>query len=127
MRAAIFALIPLVLSIGIIPAISFADSIDSPRKQMAKGISPEDIICKSGFTLMIRMSGDAACVTPATAEKLQVRGWGIIEKEFSSEPKISETEITEELDISDESSTGNSTEGTEHSVEFEESIGLKGN
>jgi len=49
--------------------------IDSPRKQMADGIVAQEVICKSGFTLMIRSSGDAACVTPSTAEKLTERGW----------------------------------------------------
>jgi len=49
--------------------------IDSPRKQMANGVVAQEVICKSGFTLMIRSSGDAACVTPSTAEKLIERGW----------------------------------------------------
>ena len=49
--------------------------IDSPRKQMADGVVAQEVICKSGFTLMIRSSGDVACVTPTTAEKLTERGW----------------------------------------------------
>ena len=55
----------------------------SPKKQMKNGVAAEDVVCKSGFTLMIRISGDAACVTPTTAEKLTNVGWGTIEKEFS--------------------------------------------
>ncbi len=58
--------------------------ISSPLKQMANGVVAQEVICKSGFTLMIRSSGDAACVTPTTAEKLANAGWGTIEKEFSS-------------------------------------------
>jgi len=81
----IFALIPLILSIGITPSLSFADHhmIMSPRKQMANGVAAEDVICKTGLTLMIRITGDAACVKPSTAEKLIATGWGTIEKQAS--------------------------------------------
>jgi len=58
--------------------------ISSPLKQMANGVVAQEVICKSGFTLMIRSSGEAACVTPTTAEKLANAGWGTIEKEFGS-------------------------------------------
>jgi len=34
MKPVLFVLIPLILSIGIIPAISFGEMINSPRKQM---------------------------------------------------------------------------------------------
>lgn len=78
----IFFLIVLVLSIGITPTLSFSDSIDSPRKQVANGATPESVICKAEFTLMIRLTGDAACVKPSTAEKLSNANWGEIEKEF---------------------------------------------
>jgi len=114
MKAILFALIPLILSIGIIPVISFAESIESPRKQMDGGITAEDVVCKSGFTLMIRISGDAACVTPTTAEKLTNAGWGTIEKEFSLDSEITETELTSEEDT-----------GKDISVELEESMGFK--
>ena len=114
MKAILFALIPLILSIGIIPVISFAESIDSPRKQMDAGITAEDVVCKSGFTLMIRISGDAACVTPTTAEKLTNAGWGTIEKEFSLDPEITETELTSEEDT-----------GKDITVELKESMGFK--
>jgi len=77
----IFAFIPLILSIGIIPAISFGEMIDSPRKQMKNGIASEDVVCKSGFTLMLRPSGSAVCVKPSTAEKLDLLGWVTIQKE----------------------------------------------
>ena len=78
-----FFLIVLVLSIGITPTLSFSDSIDSPRKQVANGATPESVICKAEFTLMIRQTGDAACVKPTTAEKLSSANWGEIEKEFT--------------------------------------------
>ncbi len=119
MKTILFALIPLILSLGIIPVISFAENIDSPRKQMESGITAEDVVCKSGFTLMIRISGDAACVTPTTAEKLTNAGWGIIEKEFSSDSEIIETESTNEEESENT--------GKDITVELKESIGLKGN
>jgi hypothetical protein len=119
MKTILFALIPLILSIGIIPVISFAESIDSPRKQMESGVIAEDVVCKSGFTLMIRISGDAACVTPTTAEKLTNSGWGTIEKEFSSDSEIIETESTNEEESENT--------GKDITVELEESMGLKGN
>ncbi len=79
----LFLIIPLILSIGIIPALSFGETIDSPRKQMQNGIAAKDVVCKSGLALMIRTSGDAACVKPSSAEKLTAAGFGIIEKEAS--------------------------------------------
>ncbi len=118
MRTILFALIPLILSIGIIPVISYAESIDSPRKQMENGITAEDVVCKSGFTLMIRISGDAACVTPTTAEKLTNAGWGTIEKEFSLDSEIIETELTSEEESENT--------GKDITVELKESMGLKG-
>ena len=54
---------------------------NSPRKQMQNGIAAKDVVCKSGLALMIRTSGDAACVKPSTAEKLTTAGFGTIEKE----------------------------------------------
>ncbi len=119
MKAILFVIIPLILSLGIIPAISFAQSIDSPRKQMESGITAEDVVCKSGFTLMIRISGDAACVTPTTAEKLTNAGWGTIEKEFSLDSEITETVSTNE----EESENS----GKDITVELEETVGIKGN
>jgi len=118
MKAILFALIPLILSIGIIPVISFAENIDSPRKQMESGITAKDVVCKSGFTLMIRISGDAACVTPTTAEKLTNAGWGTIEKEFSLDSEIIETESTSEEESENT--------GKDITVELKESMGLKG-
>ena len=114
----------MILSIGVVPAITFAENIDSPRKQMANGISAENVVCKSDFTLMIRSTGDAACVTPTTAEKLESAGWGTI-----AEEKIIEASIEEEITIEEsiEEVNEEEVEGQEHSVELEESIGMKSN
>ncbi|WP_297442914.1 hypothetical protein [Nitrosopumilus sp.] len=48
--------------------------VDSPRKQMEKGILPQDVICKTGLELVIRINGNAACVKPETAEKMEKIG-----------------------------------------------------
>jgi len=129
-KTVIFALIPLILSIGIVPVISFAENMDSPRKQMANGVSVENVVCKLNFTLMIRISGDAACVTPTTAEKLVTAGWGTIEKEFTESEVTDTEELEEELGIESEITDTGSTEkdeGRDLSVELSESIGMKGN
>ena len=91
MKFIIFALIPLILSIGITPAISFGE-IDSPRKQMQMGIESEDVICKSGLALMIRISGDAACVKSSSVEKLTSMGFGTMQKESSMIETVKEDE-----------------------------------
>ena len=48
--------------------------IESPRQQMNKGTSPENILCKNGLELVIRINGSPACVKPETAEKMQKIG-----------------------------------------------------
>lgn len=82
----LFLVIPLILTIGIIPAISFAEQIDSPKKQMDAGTAPEDVVCKSGLALMIRNSGSAACMEPDSIEKLENRGWNLLKEATIMEP-----------------------------------------
>ncbi|MBM2853037.1 MAG: arylsulfatase [Candidatus Nitrosotenuis sp.] len=85
----LFLAVILLSTIAIIPILSFADNpVMSPRKQMASGIAAEDVVCKSGFALMKRTSGSAACIKPVSAEKLANTGFGIIIKEAT----ITETE-----------------------------------
>ena len=48
--------------------------IESPRKQMERGILAQDVICKTGLELVIRTNGNAACVRQETAEKMQKIG-----------------------------------------------------
>ncbi|MGD2107482.1 MAG: hypothetical protein PVH93_07735, partial [Nitrosopumilaceae archaeon] len=78
----LFLMIILVVSIGITPTLSYSASIDSPRKQISNGSESEEVICNPGLTLMVRYTGDAACVTSTTAEKLSEANWGTIQKEF---------------------------------------------
>jgi len=53
----------------------------SPRQQMANGVAPENVICKEGLELVIRISdGTAACVKQLTSLILAERGWGFISR-----------------------------------------------
>ena len=52
--------------------------IESPKKQLKKGIPIDDIICKKGLDFIIRNNGAPACVKPATAERFQSLGLAVI-------------------------------------------------
>jgi ribonuclease Z len=65
MKIILFALIPLILSIGIVSTIPFSNAAESNQ------------ICIDKVWLE-NSKGKIACVTPPTAEKLVERGWGII-------------------------------------------------
>ncbi|MCH8085949.1 MAG: hypothetical protein IIC15_05955, partial [Thaumarchaeota archaeon] len=81
MKIIIFALIPLILSIGIIPAIPFSDGIDIPSLLQ---------ICIDKVWIE-KYNHKIACVTPSTAEKLVERGWGtmlVIVEDISDEKLI---------------------------------------
>ncbi len=52
--------------------------VDSPRKQIAQGVLPEEVICKEGLILIIKHNGSSACVRPDTAVILEERGWGVM-------------------------------------------------
>jgi hypothetical protein len=62
----IFALIPLILSIGISPVIPFGEGIEYSQ------------ICVDKVWVEKNTSGKIACVTPSTADKLVERGWGAL-------------------------------------------------
>ncbi len=69
---------------------SFAD-IESPRKQIKFGTSPEKVTCDEGLVLMLRPSGMSACVKPATSERLEEKGWKLIIQKFEIAQKEIET------------------------------------
>jgi hypothetical protein len=57
-------------------SIFIDDEIPSPKKQLAKGISLNEITCKDNLELIFKSTdGSPACVKPKTAEKLIERGW----------------------------------------------------
>ena len=69
------------VSVGLIPV--FAPShpeyvgVDPPRKQIANGVPPHEVICSEGLELIFKATnGFPACVKPSTATKLVERGWG---------------------------------------------------
>ena len=110
--------------IGTMMTSVYADHhmVMSPKKQMANGVSAEDVICKGGYTLMIRMNGDAACVTPSTASKLSTAAWGEIIKEFEiePEPKDEEVSLKEGVSMEDEEA---SSDADEEASDVEEESG----
>jgi hypothetical protein len=79
---------------------------ESPRKQMDRGVSAEDITCKAGLSLVIRNNGSPACVKEDTAERIEKRGLGEIKvREFTntanSDVPIKDLEKTQTLKNSD--------------------------
>jgi len=77
----LLVIIPLILSIGITPAIPFSTGIDIPNLLQ---------ICIDKVWLE-STNGRIACVTPSTAEKLVERGWGTlldIDEDISDEKLI---------------------------------------
>jgi len=49
-----------------------------PLQQEMQGILPENVTCKPGLVLILKITNHAACVTLDTAEQLVLRGWGNI-------------------------------------------------
>ena len=65
--------------------------VESPKKQMQRGILAVDVICKEGLELVIRTNGFAACVRPETAEKMQKAGMLFVPIGFRNAEKEIET------------------------------------
>ena len=58
----------------------------SPRKQVAQGIAPEDVICKEGLELVFKSTNNSpACVNPQTVDKLIERGWALSNQSVQEE------------------------------------------
>jgi len=60
-----------VLSLALFLANPINADTESPKKQMKRGITAEDITCKTGLSLVIRNNGFPACIKSITADKLQ--------------------------------------------------------
>lgn len=82
-RALLGIVLFLILSVGIVGNFTSADA-ESPRKQMKRGVSVEDVSCKAGLSLVIRNNGSPACVSEETADRLEKRGLGKIEVRATS-------------------------------------------
>ena len=87
----VFTLIPLILSIGIIPAIPFSDAAESNQ------------ICIDKVWLE-NSKGKIACVTQDTADKLVERGWGTILSDdvFEEKPAMMRHMEGDEIDYNAE-------------------------
>ena len=99
-----YTIITLLLSVMILAVgLPANGEIDSPKKQMRQGIPAEDVICKTGLELVIRVHGLAACVKPDTAEKMQETGMAFIPiKVTDSEIETVPLEDMKEIGIKDE-------------------------
>ncbi|MGQ0791890.1 MAG: hypothetical protein ACT4NJ_06680 [Nitrosopumilaceae archaeon] len=63
---------------------------DPPRKQFRAGITSEEIKCKEGLGLVIKVSsGFPACVKPQSIQKLFELGWAVNDQMISEEEAIS--------------------------------------
>ncbi len=94
----IFTLIPLVMSIGMSPAMSFGNIFGTPNKQMDNGVPNEDVLCRVGFDLILRPSSGVACVTPTSSEKLTGLGWEILTEDSPELAELTVEEKTIEID-----------------------------
>ncbi len=65
--------------------------IESPKKQMQKGIRALDVICNENLELVIRVNGFAACVRTETAERMQKANMLFVPVEFTRSEKKIET------------------------------------
>ena len=74
----------ILLTSTILSQVVFGDVIEPPLKQMAKGVEPVDVVCKSELTLILRPSGNAVCVKPESASVLIPRGWAVVISSESS-------------------------------------------
>lgn len=75
----LFSFVPLILSIGIVPGLSFADYSEAPDDQIDDGFLPHEVECDLGQELVIRNNGKAACVFDDTAEEWSAEGIGVID------------------------------------------------
>ncbi len=94
----IIAIIPLILSVGMAPALSFGNIFGTPKTQMDNGVPNEDVLCRVGFDLMLRTNGDVACITPASSKILIDMGWEILTEDSPVLPELDVVEKTMEID-----------------------------
>jgi predicted secreted protein with PEFG-CTERM motif len=87
----IFALIPLVLSIGFVPILSFGfnpiGKSDFPKDQYSMEFAIEEISCPPDMVLMIGSTGKPSCAPVESVDRLERFGWVVVqtgEKQKSS-------------------------------------------
>lgn len=74
--------------LSILPNTYAQENIFSPLKQFKSGIPVQDIKCKEGFVLIIKVNGDPTCVKPASVSRLVLHGWITLEKFETVHPII---------------------------------------
>lgn len=67
-------LVSLSLMVLVFTQVSFG-VVESPKKQLQHGITPEKIVCNENKVLVKRPSGMPACVSSSLAEKMTNQGW----------------------------------------------------
>ena len=93
----IFGLVFLLIFSWTIPVIA---EVEAPKKQLEKGIAPEDIVCNADLNLIIRNNGSPACVKPTTAERFQERGLAFIPiKITNQEERYTSTDTKENTKV----------------------------
>lgn len=107
-----------------------ADTFKPPRQQMAAGVPAEEVICMTGYQLMVKNDGSAACVLPSTAERLFSAGWGeIIEGGVTMDVDTNDDavkDLEEKMELEDEGQADESEEKVEKKISLSESMDMSG-
>jgi len=125
-----FALLSIVI-IGLIitPSITSitADNheIMSPYQQIKNGVAAKDVICKSDLSLMIRPSGNPACVQRDSIQRLGDMAWGFVAPKMEEE-QMEEENHDKEIVLEEELSMGEQEQMDENSnqtiIQLEEEV-----
>lgn len=71
--------------------------LSSPLKQFKSGVLPQDVKCKDGFVLIIKVNGEPTCAKPTNISRLLINGWVTLEK-FEIIHQIVQQNATSSLD-----------------------------
>ncbi len=72
-----FLILYAILPFLIFGATSSYAETPSPLEQTKQGVPASEVACRENFVLMVRESGSAACLTPASYIRSADRGWGV--------------------------------------------------
>ena len=89
----------MILIVSIIVPVN-AD-IESPKKQLKKGITVEEIQCDVERELIIRNNGMPACVKSETAEKMKIKGIGLDPIKFTDLNKEIKETVSDPIKFTD--------------------------
>jgi len=128
-----FAFLSIVI-IGLIisPSITSINAdnheIMSPYQQIKNGVAAKDVICKSDLSLMIRPSGNPACVQRDSIQRLGDMAWGFVapkmeEEQMDEENHDKEIVLEEELSMGEQEQMDDNSNQTIIKLEEEVSAG----